>query len=660
MWLPAWAIERARRAAPDAVPAATPLALVESGRHGIRIAAVNEAAGAAGIRRGERLADARARLPALVTRSAEPVRDRAALRRLARWAGRYGPARNIDATADGEGGRIVDGLWIDTTGVAHLYGGEAALAADLVARLAGFGLTARVAIADTRGAAHALARYAADARRGPVIAPAGGNRAALAALPVAALQLAPDALVLLRRLGLKRIGQLYDLPRAALARRFPSSVTADAVLARLDKALGLAAEPRRALAEPALLEVRHAWPEPIAAAEVVTAETARLADRLGALLVEAGLGARRIRLSLYRADGTLAEIEAATSAPSAEGCHLMALVAERLNAIDAGFGVDVLVLAALTAERVAATQAALVAPSPEAPLADPAHIVDRLANRLGAARVLRLEGRASHIPERAEARVPAIASLRTTSVGIPPPSGRARGQAASAESSSTPSPSPRGGGESGCRSPRGVPSPSWPGGGDGRSSPEGEIHDAVSRRPPLLLARPEPIGVVAEVPEGPPMRFTWRRREHRVVKAEGPERIAPEWWRLLATGSALPAGSDPPGLTPCRASGFPPPRPSGFPPPPTPPREGEGRSGALSRPFPPGGGESAPLSLVAHPTPLAGGRPDAPASGALAPGRRTRDYYRIEDAGGGRFWVFRDGLYGDDDPPRWFLHGLFG
>jgi protein ImuB len=184
-----------------------------------------------------------------------------------------------------------------------------------------------------------------------------------------------------------------------------------------------------------------------------------------------------------------------------------------------------------------------------------------------------------------------------------------------------------------------------------------------ARRPPLLLARPEPIGVVAEVPEGPPLRFTWRRREHRVVRAEGPERIAPEWWRLLAAPAArpaLPAGSDPPGLTPCRASGFLPSRPSGFPPPPTPPRKGEGGSGALSRPFPPGGGESAPLAGASGRLPARGVGCATKDIGALAPGRRTRDYYRIEDAAGGRFWVFRDGLYGEDDPPRWFLHGVFG
>ena len=543
------------------MPRAEPFVLVESGQRGIRISAVNEAAAAHGIRRGEALADARARLPALASRPAEPERDRAALLRLARWAGRYGPARNIDATPDGAGGRIRDGMWIDVTGVAHLYGGEGGLATDLVRRLAGFRLTARAGVADTLGAAHALARFGVAERRGFAIAPPGEVRAALAALPVAALRLAPADVVLLRRLGLKHIGQLYDLPRVALARRFRSREAAAAVLARLDQALGLAAEPRRALAEPPVVEVRRAWPEPIACAELVPPDPARLPAALAAGLAERGLGARALALSLHRADGTQAEAAVRTSAPLADAERMMELLAGRLEQIDAGFGVDLLVLAARATEPMVRAQEALVARGRAVP-ADPARLVDRLSNRLGPRRVVRLAARASHIPERAEAHAPALAST-----GMP-----------GARETHPPSPCP-------------APVP----------------------RPALLLERPEPIGVVAEVPEGPPLRFTWRRREHRVVKAEGPERVAPEWWRLL------PA-----------------------------PTEGD----AWQTP-----------AVAARPGRLAGsesGRATKDLGIPPTPGRRTRDYYRIEDAAGGRFWVFRDGLYGEDDPPRWFLHGLIG
>jgi protein ImuB len=217
VWLPLWPIERMARAAPAAVPHDAPLALVEAGSHGISITAVNVRAAADGARIGQALADARAALPTLLSRPAEPRRDRAALLKLARWCGRYGPNRN----ADGE-----DGLWIDVTGVAHLSGGEERLLGDLCARLSGFGLTVRAGLADTLGAAHALARFASS----PALVLAGETEPRLAALPVEALRLAPETVVLLKRLGLRRIGDLYGLPRAALQRRFRSSKGAEAVL----------------------------------------------------------------------------------------------------------------------------------------------------------------------------------------------------------------------------------------------------------------------------------------------------------------------------------------------------------------------------------------------------------------------------------------------
>jgi protein ImuB len=214
VWLPYWPIERLRRADPGAVPDEGPFALVAPGRHGITITAANAAARAAHVAVGAALADVRAALPVLATRPAEPTRDCAALRTLARWCGRYGPARNTHGA---------DGLWIDVTGVAHLFGGEQGLVEDLGARLAALALTARIGLADTLGAAFALARHGG---RSIAFAPPGGTQTAVAALPVAGLRLDADTLKLLRRLGLRRIGQLYDLPRAALERRFRSAETA--------------------------------------------------------------------------------------------------------------------------------------------------------------------------------------------------------------------------------------------------------------------------------------------------------------------------------------------------------------------------------------------------------------------------------------------------
>ena len=465
IWFPLWPIERLRRAAPAAVLDDTALALVESGSHGIRITAVNAKAADDGVRVGQALTDARAALPALASRPAEPHCDRVALLKLARWCGRYGPNRNVDGA---------DGVWIDITGVAHLYGGEERLLEDLSSRLSDFGLTARIGLADTLGAAHALARFAAPR----AIAPPGETEAGLAPLPVEALRLAPGTALLLKRLGLRRIGQLYRLPRAALQRRFRSAETAEAVLTRLDQALGAKSEPCRPLAEPPTLFVQRSWPDPLLSAEALEAETAQLATELCAVLDARGLGARHICLSLYRADGTVADVSTGMSFPCREPEHLMALLKEKLGALDAGFGVDVLVLAAARVERRDAHQSALGPRLDSAARANPARLVDRLTNRLGGARVSRLNARASHIPERAEVRTPALSESTR------------KKEAA----------------------------------GPARPGPT---------RPPFLLTAPEPIRVIADIPEGPPARFTWRRVEHRVLRAQGPERLAPEWWREI-------------------------------------------------------------------------------------------------------------------------------
>ena len=483
------------RATPAAVPADLPLALIEPGSHGIRITALNAKAARDGVRVGQALTDARAALPALLSRPAEPRRDRAALQKLARWCGRYGPNRNIDGA---------DGLWIDVTGVAHLHGGEARLLDDLLGKLTQFGLTAQAGLADTFGAAHALARFAPP-RRVPAsrdgdtpwrydfasaIAPPGAVEARLGVLPVEALRLAAETVLLLKRLGLRRVGQLYRLPRAALERRFRSSEAAEAVLKRLDQALGLKAEPLPALIEPPALFVQRACPDPLVSAAGLEAETARLAEELCASLESRGLGARRIHLSLYRADGTVAEAHAGMSFPCRTPDHLMALLREKLQNLDAGFGIDILVLAAVEVERRDTPQGALGPRLSGAARGDPALLVDRLTNHLGALRVSRLEPRASHIPERAEARVPALRDRAPARRKDPPPD------------------------------------QVWPFASGALSGPP---------RPPLLLAAPEPIRVIAEVPEGPPARFTWRRVERRVVRAQGPQRIAPEWWREIGS-----------------------------------------------------------------------------------------------------------------------------
>lgn len=480
------------------MPVDQPLALVATGNRGVVITAVNACAAAEGVHAGQTLADARAVLPRLRSLPAEAERDRAEMLALAQWCGRYGPRRNCH----GMDGSNPDGLWIDISGVAHLFGGEAELLSDLVNRLKGFGFSARATVADTIGAAHALARFGVkDARRTFVIAAPGNLDEALRTLPVEALRLAPETIVTLKRLGLRRIGQLYDLPRASLARRFQASnqkrggrrgaapgetgeARAAALMLRLDQARGLRAEPLAALGEPVEFGVRRSWEEPLVSAEVLDREVRDLATSLAHDLEKAGRGWRRVRLALYRSDGTMAEAAAGTSIASRDVDHLMRLLAERMAGLDAGFGIDVAVLDAVKVGLMASDQEALgldrMAGTRETD--GLARLIDRLVNCLDDARVIQLTARESHIPERAQVCRPAFEfEHQRAETGMRPRHG-------------------------------------------------------AGLRPVLLLDPPEPIAVVAGVPDGPPAQFHWRRITHRVVRAAGPERIAPEWWRK--TGAA--------------------------------------------------------------------------------------------------------------------------
>jgi protein ImuB len=495
VWLPAWPIERLRRhLGPEDVPADRPLALVAHGAHGLGITAANEAARALGVRVGAGLADARAALPDLITRTAECAGDREDLIHLARWCGRYGLARNVDGK---------DGLWIDITGVAHLFvpklGGsaidwpqaddavaEVALLADLVHRFSRLCLNVRVACADTLGAAHALARFAPSSEGASVIAPPGGASQTLAPLPVAALRIDASAVRLLERLGLRRIGQLYGLPRAALERRFralnrkdrPGAETIATVLMRLDQTLGYYGEPRAPLVETPDFTARLTFSDPLLTSAGIEAALERLCSDLAGTLTEAAVGGRRFHLSLYRSDGTLGEVAIGTSTPCRDDVHIRRLLMEKIAAFDAGFGIDLMTLDASEVMRFDASQPELDADVAGVHARAAARLVDRLSGRLGSSRVMRLLPHASHIPEAAQKRVSAMGIAEVKAAALS----------------------------------------------------EKLVFASEKRRPAFLLDPPEPIEVLAAIPEGAPALIVWRRVRRRIVRAEGPERIAPAWW----------------------------------------------------------------------------------------------------------------------------------
>jgi protein ImuB len=352
------------------------------------------------------------------------------------------------------------------------------------------------------------------AGRHPVILPTERLADGIAGLPVEALRLDSATAATLWQLGLKTVGDLLPMPRDALARRF-----GDGVARQLDRAVGRMPEPLSPMAEVPARRVRLAFADPIADPADLRRAIERLADDLVLRLAREGAGARRLDLAFYRIDGRVERIHLGTARPSRDPRHLVTLFAEKLDTVDPGLGIEEAILAAFAVEPLPPEQLALGREVAAMPASRIAPLLDRLASRLGGEAICRLEPHASHIPERASRRVPA---------------------------------------------------------GD-RCSPNPAPPGNKPPRPVRLFEPPQPIEASSVLPDEPPFRFVWRRRSYRVREADGPERIAEEWWRPPMPGSI----------------------------------------------------------------------------------GRVRDYYRVEDEEGRRFWLFRAGLYGGEEPPRWYLHGLF-
>lgn len=450
---------RQHRHAGTLPPSDTPLVLAREGTHGPVIHAVSHAARKGGVQHGARVVDARAICPALIVEQADLAGDAAYLDRLALWCRRWCPW----SAADGP-----DGIVLDITGSAHLWGGEAAMLTTIEAAFARLGHQPRLAIAPTHGAAWALAHYGGGRR---MICEPEHVSAVLARLPVGALRLNTDETVLLRRLGLKTIGALEGVPRVALARRFAKNRRMlETPLMRLDQAFGIQPEPVLSPAPPHRFRSVVSLPDPI---PDPTPHLPELADTLCADMAAQGFGARRLRLEAFRSDGDVSIVEAATARPTRAPAHILRLFQTRLETLNPGFGFDVLALEATVAEPLAAAQVRLDGDE-EADVAL-ACLMDRLASRLGSDAVLRPRPIQSHVPERAERWVPAL------------------------------------------------------------NNTGGTDHSLLRHERPIkLLPVPEQVRVIYAVPEGPPAQFVWRRLTHRVVRYEGPERIAPEWWRSRA------------------------------------------------------------------------------------------------------------------------------
>ena len=483
-------------------PDGRPLAIYAKEAKGFLLTGIDARASALGLKLAMSLADARAMQPSLAAIEAEPAEDAAALDHIAAWCERFTPIVVIDAP---------DGLFLDISGCGHLFGGETALRDIIVTRLAAQNFAVRAALAPTPGAAWALARYGRAREASPDL------MQTLAPLPIEALRLEEAPASLLRRLGLKTIGQLFSAPRSAFTAR-----AGEQAMRRLDQALGRTPEvlsPRRPA--PPVFALRR-FLEPLFSVETILIATEALCcDAIEKLDVR-GAGVRRACLHLFGVDGRDRTIEIGVSRPERDVKALLRLFREKLDRaaenLNAEFGIEAARLDVVQLERIGgATRTLATIEETQASTEKVASIVDVLSARLGAKRVLRPKLAETHQPEKAGGWHPGLSAGEVLEREKPP-------------------------------------------------------RDGVMRRPLTVFARPQAIETLASVPDGPPIRFRWRRVLREVARAEGPERISGDW-----LGSA-----------------------------------------------------------------------------------RTRDYYRVEDKEGRRYWLYREGFYGEDDEaPRWFVHGLF-
>jgi protein ImuB len=502
LWFPRLAAERALRQGAG-IPGA-PFAVVGDVQNAQVLVSLSDEAEEAGLAQGQPLRDARAMCPELQTKLQNIQLERAFLTVLRRWAGKFSPWVSEEAP---------EALLIDITGCAHLFGGEEQLVEQIAGECAVLGLTVHSGVADTLGAAWALARYAGGETRNtrsgddisqearatrsraakrrhwerggaappnPLktyvkarIAPPGHLRSALADLPVAALRIDVDTTAMLNRLGLRRINDLSGQPRAALARRFGRGL-----VQRLDQALGIAPEPVSPARPPLHFAIRLTLPEPVGKTEDIAAALDRLLPALEDKLRAAGQGARQVRLECHCSDHTMSWVDVGLARPSASPDRIRPLLMMKVDDIDAGFGIDMIRLQATIVEPAHSHQhrghadAASDGATRLGAGAGMDDLLGRIGARIGLEAITRLHPADSHIPEKSSKILAAAWS---------------------------------------------EPAPAWP-------------RPAAPR--PLELWRPE----IVTLPEGEaeartlPATFRWRGRIHETRAALGPERIAPEWW----------------------------------------------------------------------------------------------------------------------------------
>jgi protein ImuB len=513
--------------APDAKHADAPMVIAGRASNALFVYALNRSAQRLGLYRGQPLANARAMIDNLAVVPADERADLALLENIADWCDRFTPLMATDPP---------HGIFLDITGVAHLFGGEAQMLQHVREKIRAQGFQVQAAIAGTSLAARALAHHV----NGAVTRP-GEDRAAIIPLPIAALDCGEDRLRALKRAGLKTIAQVAERGRAELTARLGAHF-----LTRLQVMLGAEEKsitPRRPLPD---LRAEQRFAEPIVTREIIEKSLHTLAISLCEILEREGQGLRLLEAVFFRADGKVERIAVKTGAPLRDPQVMLRLLNQKLDALadplDPGFGFDLIRLEACLAEK---THAAETSFDTEENARWQIHfLLDRLSARFGEQRVQRFVPQDTHIPEAQGVAIPAQERDFT-----------------------------------------------------GTWTRKRQANDPPLR-PLRLLERPEEIhGVLAIVPDSPPARFRWRQAQFDVARAEGPERIALEWWKENLRDR----------LTPGRI------------------QLKKIKLGVAPEPIPP-----------------------------------SRDYFRIETRQGLRFWLYRDGQYQKNGlAPRWYMHGLF-
>jgi len=401
---------------------------------------------------GMAVADARAAVASLLVINDTPGKSAKVLRLLGLWCVRYTPLVAID---------LPNGLLLDISGCAHLWGGEREYLKEIVLKLRASGFDARAAIADTPGAAWAVSRFATSK---PIVVP-GGQVQAVSGLQPAALKLPPEVLEKLQKLGFRTIGPLFTMPAPVLRRRFGKDL-----LLRLDEVMGKANEVLIPLTPPVAYVERLPSLEPIRTAVGIEIAIEELLTQLCLRLQAEGKGVRKAVLKCYRVDGRTVQAGITTNRGSHSVSHLLKLFKLQIDKIEPALGIELFLLEALKVEDMETVQEQIWAVNKG--LADTAlaELLDRVAGKVGAEAIKRYLPDEHYWPERAIKVATSLAEEPTTN---------------------------------------------WP----------------VQMRPIRLLAKPEPIEVMALVPDDPPKLFTYKSKRHAIIKADGPERIGREWWR---------------------------------------------------------------------------------------------------------------------------------